>query len=419
MDKYLSELGRKDPYTAIPNRIIAHTELQPIDKCVLIYLLSRPGENWVIQEKDLMKHVPAKRDSLRASMKRLINAGYIIREQTKQKGKFSTYRDKVYDRPYWEYEDLLELENPTLEKPRTAEPATAEPATAEPATAKPSLINKESTNNGLLLKTDSTKNISSATSDDDSGIQTSPSESYLKLRELLKKAHPRRTLPTIGSTAELKQRKVLQDLVRIDKFKKHEVFECLKWVFTSQHKQAVFWRECGIKGFRALRTKADGEVSKFEHAHGAWLLATGGVASHTATGPVSPRDNPYSLHNMVKGVIMADDVGLEEAAWPRIQWDGREYALDPNYWGKTWLHDLDTEGKYHLEMKGNVMNYTDREHYAGKVSQTYLVRLEAQGVPVDELNQLDQWQLDPTRRKSWWDKLRHDPLINPWAELCQ
>ena len=87
------------PYTQVHNNIIDNPDMSGKAKWILIYLLSKP-ENWSVYEKDISNHCTDGRDSIRSGIKELMDAGYIARQQQRDKlGKFKGYEYNVYEIP--------------------------------------------------------------------------------------------------------------------------------------------------------------------------------------------------------------------------------------------------------------------------------------------------------------------------------
>ena len=108
---------------------------------LLIYLLGKP-DHWTVSVQALVNDVSESceasgRDRTYALIKQLIDAGYVVRQQSKgETGKFSSY-------------DYL-----VSEKPLTGSPPTDLPYTAEPLPAKPTLVSIEDKQVLRLVSTD-------------------------------------------------------------------------------------------------------------------------------------------------------------------------------------------------------------------------------------------------------------------------
>jgi hypothetical protein len=113
---------------------------------MLVYLLGKP-DYWVVSIQALINETvgarkQSGRDSVRAIVRELIDAGYIRRELRRDgdAGKLSGYDYTVCEYPIAK---LPETGNPATVNPATDAPGTDYPATAKPATANPRLVSNE------------------------------------------------------------------------------------------------------------------------------------------------------------------------------------------------------------------------------------------------------------------------------------
>ena len=95
---------------------------------------------------------------------------------------------------------------------------------------------------------------------------------YAELLDLVQTAHPRVKLPKAGSKAEHAARDTLSRLVRLDGFTEAEVVDALRWVFTSDHADAVFWRG-NLASIASLRRTCKSGLRKFASIHERWQAA--------------------------------------------------------------------------------------------------------------------------------------------------
>lgn len=114
---------------------------------------------------------------------------------------------------------------------------------------------------------DQSKDIPPPLGGDGCPLQSFPDilEAYPEIRDLIVQAHPRAKLPDLDSKAELKDRKALADLVRLDGHTQVEVVKVTKWVLTEEVPSAsgFCWRD-QFQSFGGLRTKKPGEtMTKF------------------------------------------------------------------------------------------------------------------------------------------------------------
>ena len=125
---------KKENYVVLDKGFLNDKRLSWQAKGLLAYMLSLPND-WVFNINDLKNRSRNGRDATKNIIKELQEFGYIIKEQTKEKGKFSNNR-------------YIVLEHPVL--PLTENPLTENPSTESPLTENPSLLNNKELNNNLL-----------------------------------------------------------------------------------------------------------------------------------------------------------------------------------------------------------------------------------------------------------------------------
>jgi DnaD/phage-associated family protein len=125
---------KKENYVVLDKGFLNDKRLSWQAKGLLAYMLSLPND-WVFNINDLKNRSRNGRDATKNIIKELQEFGYIIKEQTREKGKFSNNR-------------YIVLEHPAL--PLTENPLTENPSTESPLTENPSLLNNKELNNDLL-----------------------------------------------------------------------------------------------------------------------------------------------------------------------------------------------------------------------------------------------------------------------------
>ena len=90
--------NKDNPYVMINKSVFDDERLSWRAKGLMGYLLSKP-DDWKIVESDLVKRSKEGRDAVRAAIRELIAAGYIVRKQTREDGKFSSTEYHVYESP--------------------------------------------------------------------------------------------------------------------------------------------------------------------------------------------------------------------------------------------------------------------------------------------------------------------------------
>lgn len=110
---------------------------------ILAYLLAKP-DGWEIRVADLIKRKQGGRDSVRAGLRELIQAGYLKRRINRdENGKFLGYIYIVHERPITAVEP---------ESPETENPAPDKPSPGKPAPENPPLVNNNNSLNNKLNK---------------------------------------------------------------------------------------------------------------------------------------------------------------------------------------------------------------------------------------------------------------------------
>jgi hypothetical protein len=111
---------RDNPYVMLDKFSLNDASISLKAKGLLAYLLSKPND-WVVKEHDLIAHCRDGRDSVRAAIRELEHAGYIVRGERRrdEKGRMYEREYEVRERP--SLVDSLSLkrlsDSPTLGKP--------------------------------------------------------------------------------------------------------------------------------------------------------------------------------------------------------------------------------------------------------------------------------------------------------------
>lgn len=128
---------RNTPFVQIDKRALQDKELSWKAKGMLAYLLSLP-DDWEVYISELKYHSTDGRDSTRTAINELIDAGYVIRKQLKDKeGRFGKYEYTVFET-----------------KTSVGKPEVGKPEVGKPATTNKDSTNKDSTNNSLIGNSD-------------------------------------------------------------------------------------------------------------------------------------------------------------------------------------------------------------------------------------------------------------------------
>lgn len=133
-------------FTMVANATLEDDRLSIEARWLISYLLSKP-DNWIIRPRDLKKKSGRGRDKVRAMMKELEEAGYLVREKVRENGKFKPDSFVINDdpatpEPAQTASDTGDIDG-VASLPQPEKPATAEPAPVEPAPVNPPLSNTE------------------------------------------------------------------------------------------------------------------------------------------------------------------------------------------------------------------------------------------------------------------------------------
>ena len=86
----------KANYASVPRDAMDGKHMSLKAKGLLAYLLCMP-DDWQIYVSELANHHKEHKDTIAKAINELIDAGYVVREQVRENGKFSGYDYSVYD----------------------------------------------------------------------------------------------------------------------------------------------------------------------------------------------------------------------------------------------------------------------------------------------------------------------------------
>jgi hypothetical protein len=86
--------GPQTNFSQVPNELLDHSNLSPLARLILIYLLSKP-EDWQVKCYDIERVGSFSKDKRQAVFNELIDAGYLDRRRIQKQGKI-TYEYTVY-----------------------------------------------------------------------------------------------------------------------------------------------------------------------------------------------------------------------------------------------------------------------------------------------------------------------------------
>jgi hypothetical protein len=95
---------------------------------------------------------------------------------------------------------------------------------------------------------------------------------YTTLKEWIAEAHPTAKIPEKDSPEDIKWRKTLRDLVRLDKHTEEDVMSALDWTFHREHRNGFWWGD-QVHSIAALRNKTKSGALKMAAIIEAWRAA--------------------------------------------------------------------------------------------------------------------------------------------------
>jgi|GEM_PF-2989295 len=158
MVKFTIDKNKENPYVMLNKTPLSDDRISWRAKGIWAYLLSKP-DNWTVREKDLMNKSTEGRDAVRGAIKELVDHGYILKIELREKGKYIGVEYSVFESP-------IEVEKrptptggePSPEKPSMVEktpsaiPLPRKPLTVKPTTANPPHSNTNVTNKPINNK---------------------------------------------------------------------------------------------------------------------------------------------------------------------------------------------------------------------------------------------------------------------------
>ncbi len=146
---------RDNPYVQIDKTVLNDVRLSWKAKGLMAFLLSKP-DHWEINIRNLIKQAKDGKEAVYSGIKELIKLGYIVRVESRDKGRFSHIEYLIFENPqlastakvdYLAKTDRTQ-QNP-IKTPLPGNPDTVEPETESPDTENPPLVN-----NDLLVSND-------------------------------------------------------------------------------------------------------------------------------------------------------------------------------------------------------------------------------------------------------------------------
>ena len=98
-EQFINKSTLKDNYSVIPNNMLNDEGLDADCLAVMVYLLSKPS-NWIVKPTNLQNRFKFGRDKAYRIINQLIKKQYIVREEHRVEGKYTSFTYYVYDSPF-------------------------------------------------------------------------------------------------------------------------------------------------------------------------------------------------------------------------------------------------------------------------------------------------------------------------------
>lgn len=89
---------REHPYVMVAKATVMDTRVSPAARCLLVVMLCMP-DDWDFNIRHLAGKFGANKDTIAVLLRELLEAGYVVRQQTRRKGRFSCARYMVFEHP--------------------------------------------------------------------------------------------------------------------------------------------------------------------------------------------------------------------------------------------------------------------------------------------------------------------------------
>jgi len=98
-EQFINKSTLKDNYSVVPNAMINDVGLDADCLAVMLYLLSKPN-NWIVKPTNIQNRFNFGKDKAYRIINQLIKKQYIVREEHRNEGKYSSFTYYVYDSPF-------------------------------------------------------------------------------------------------------------------------------------------------------------------------------------------------------------------------------------------------------------------------------------------------------------------------------
>jgi hypothetical protein len=134
-EQFINKSTLKENYSVVPNNMLNDEGLDADCLAVMVYLLSKPSD-WIVKPTNIQNRFKFGRDKTYRVINQLVKRQYIVREEHRTDGKYSSFSYYVYDSPFpglsdtvqpytanqhtTKYLKLLSKESTNGEQPKTA-----------------------------------------------------------------------------------------------------------------------------------------------------------------------------------------------------------------------------------------------------------------------------------------------------------
>ena len=106
-EQFINKSTLKENYSVIPNNMLNDEGLDSDCLAVMVYLLSKPS-NWIVKPTNIQNRFKFGRDKTYRVINQLVKRKYIVREEHRTEGKYSSFSYYVYDSPFPGLSDTAE-----------------------------------------------------------------------------------------------------------------------------------------------------------------------------------------------------------------------------------------------------------------------------------------------------------------------
>ena len=98
-EQFINKSTLKENYSVVPNNMLNDEGLDADCLAVMVYLLSKPN-NWIVKPTNIQNRFKFGRDKTYRVINQLVKRQYIVREEHRTDGKYTSFSYYVYDSPF-------------------------------------------------------------------------------------------------------------------------------------------------------------------------------------------------------------------------------------------------------------------------------------------------------------------------------